>query len=117
MSSEGGPLRLESRLRFRVDQDGPSQRYEAVLEGYEHYLGDAETGREILAWHWHAESRHRHPHLHIGAAAARERLPALEKAHLPTGAVSLADVVACAVRDFGVVPLRRDWRQVLEEER
>ncbi len=37
----------------------------------------------------------------------------LQTAHLPTGYVSLADIIRLLIRDFGATPRRRDWESVL----
>ena len=51
-------------------------------------------------------------HLHIGhgAIAAREEL---HTAHLPTGYVSLPDIIRLLIRDFHAAPRRSDWQSIL----
>jgi hypothetical protein len=34
--------------------------------------------------------------------------------HLPTGFITLADIVRLLIDEFGVEPLRADWRDVLD---
>lgn len=75
-------------------------------------------GSAILAFHWHpvGPSPVRTPHLHVGVDVQVGAVW-LGKAHLPTGAVTLADVLGLVLGEFGVRPLRDDWRTVLAEAR
>jgi len=67
----------------------------------------------LLAYHWHPEGRSpiTTPHLHVGSATARAPLAG---AHLPTGTVTLPQVLRLAIREFGVQSLRNDWPAVLD---
>jgi len=88
-------------------------RFEVVITGYTYAIRD-ESEQEIIAWHWHPERAHTapHPHLHIGAGALVRR-EELYRAHLPTGIVTVADVVHSANTDFHVEPRRDDWQTIL----
>ena len=70
--------------------------------------------REILSYHWHPEGQSpitfHHLHIGNGAMAGREEL---QTAHLPTGYVSVGDIIAMLIRDFGVAPRRPDWESLL----
>ena len=79
--------------------------------GWNYQLIDR-LGRTILAFHWHpvGQSRVTWPHVHVYGRTEPEELG---KAHLPTGDVSLAAVVRMLIDDFGVVPVRPDWRAIL----
>jgi hypothetical protein len=94
---------------------------EPDVVGYAFGLQDRH-GVELLAFHRHlpgARGEPRRPHVHVSAAlrprqANGERgLVPLDKRHLPTGAVSLADVVAMLIEEFGAEPLVADWRERL----
>jgi hypothetical protein len=39
----------------------------------------------------------------------------IQRAHLPTGRVSVEDFLRTAIRDFGVKPQRDDWETVLND--
>lgn len=69
--------------------------------------------RGILAYHWHPHgpSPITYPHLHVGGQTAPV---GLIQAHLPTGRISLVDVVRMTISEFGVTPLRADWQSVLD---
>ena len=93
---------------------GPG-RWSVKTAAYEYRLSDRDD-REILAYHWHpAGSSHvRVPHRHLGPGAEIGLQP-LATAHLPTGTVSLAEVIGFAIDGLGARPLRGDWRRVLDE--
>lgn len=78
---------------------------------WSHELVD-HVGRSILAYHWHpvGQSKVTWPHVHVYGRTEPEEL---RKAHLPTGDVSLAAVVRMLSDDFGVIPVRADWRAIL----
>jgi hypothetical protein len=81
---------------------------------------------EIVVYHWEPEgiSPVRTPHLHVPAAAPillpqrpssalATRKTYLNRLHLATGFVTLADVVGVLIREFAVDPIRADWEEVL----
>lgn len=39
----------------------------------------------------------------------------VRKAHVPTGWMTVHDVVLLAVREFGVAPVRTDWETIVAE--
>ena len=122
--NEGNPIRIRGSSRlwlaFRqyyriIESEIRHAPWTVVVEGYEYNFLDSDQ-REILAYHWHSmgQSAFISQHLHIGhgAMAAREEL---HTAHLPTGYVSLADIIRLLVRDFRATPRRRDWESILSE--
>ena len=94
-----------------IEQPG---RWRTRIAGYTFALLTSE-GSEYLAYHLHEDSvsHVQTPHLHLGAGAALGWLP-LVKAHLPTGAVLLPEVIALAI-DLGARPQRADWRETLAQ--
>jgi hypothetical protein len=111
-----GPERIQLRVRLRVrvfQAQPPRGLWEAQTAAYEYRLSDQDD-REILAYHWHPEgpSHVLTPHLHLGPAAEVGRALLLA-AHLPTGQVTLREVLRLAIETFGVEPARRDWERVL----
>ncbi len=70
--------------------------------------------QELLVHHWNpgGPEAKPFPHLHLSAAAEVGNR-ALTRAHIPTGEVTLRDVVRLLVEELGVRPRRTDWRQVL----
>lgn len=120
-----GPLRSSFlaavvSLSAVPDEQAPST-WRIETRSYQISLLDR-NGREVLAWHWQPGLEFAgpdHPHLHVSAAVGfpnalgESAKVDLDKLHLPTGPVSLADVVRMLVEEFGVQPLMADWRERL----
>jgi hypothetical protein len=87
------------------------REWKVKTEGYTYRLDD-EDGRELLAYHWHPWTPPTFPHLHLKRATTR---PELQKAHIPTGRVSIEHVVRHLISDWSVPPRREDWESVLDE--
>jgi hypothetical protein len=109
-------LALAVEMRYRIVEDTAavvSSRWSVVSSMYVHTLYGP-SGDMLLAYHWHPQGRSPiiTPHLHLGSGSNANDL--LAGAHLPTGNVTLIDVVRMTVRELGVRPLRRDWAAVLE---
>ena len=111
-----GEARISFGLRYTYCVEESLRRaWDIVSVGYYYVLED-QSEREILAYHWHPHiAQIPFPHLHVGVGAGIGRRE-LSAAHLPTGHVELRDVVRLAVRDFGVTPLRDDWRDLLDAD-
>lgn len=112
---------LIARLEYRVDPAGDGgQDFQVHTTNYRYHILDRD-GREILAYHWHPDgvSSVTEPHLHLSGQlrpldAGRRAVPIpLGEMHLPTGIVSLAQVVRLLITEFGVEPRRDDWETVL----
>lgn len=91
---------------------------------YEYRLLDREE-REILAFHWHPVglSHVTDPHLHLSSrlnpidmGRNQDPLP-LAGIHIPTGFVTLEDLVRLLIAEVGICPRRPDWDAVLRENR
>ncbi len=89
---------------------------------YEYRLLDRDH-QELLVYHWQPGLRFLgpdHPHMHVSAAlhaqvdARHRREIGLDKLHMATGVVSLAAFVRMLITEFGVSPLRHDWRETLD---
>lgn len=99
---------------------GRSEGYQVRPTRYRFVVLDGQE-REIVAYHWHPSgvSTVAYPHLHLSGRlspldAGRGAEPvALGQMHLPTGPVTLADVVRLLITEFGVEPRRDDWDAVL----
>jgi hypothetical protein len=76
-----------------------------------------EAGQEIVAFHWHPwEQTYADPHVHLSYAAGALR-EELQRAHIPTGYISLNSFILFAIRDFGIETQRKDYRRILEASR
>lgn len=118
----GGPsgLMLGIAHRFVVEADQGAEggpRWRATSVAYEYRVVDARE-TELLVYHWQPGAIARgpdFPHLHVSAAltartpaTVSQRLP-LDKRHVPTGFVTLAEVVRLLIAEFGIAERRRDW--------
>ncbi len=91
-----------------------------VRIGYAYRLCE-HGGREILVYHWHPEgvSPITHPHMHLSTRIRPIPLEpvgstySLAAHHIPTGQITLADVVRYLIVEAGVEPRRGDWAEVL----
>lgn len=118
------PLRGEMALAFRfaiyyriVETDDAARGpWKVSIAGYSYAVDDAKTRREILAYHWHPEARGEfpHPHLHLTASLALPEGASRYPRHLPTARIAAEDIVRCLIAEFGVLPLKPDWEDVLE---
>jgi hypothetical protein len=105
-------LTLDVTEQYRVHEDADGWHVEIV--GY--LYGIEYEGRELVSYHWHpsGNSPITRPHMHVGAnIQVGDRW--LGKVHLPTGAVGLEQVVALAIVELGVEPLRDDWERLIDE--
>lgn len=115
-------LGLLYRQSFVADQ-AHSGGWSARTTAYTAHLYSRD-GRELIAYHWNAvgDGRVKTPHLHVGRFFVHAGLPGpfralvnrLGKAHLPTGYVTLAEILRVTITDLGVEPLRDDWAEVLD---
>jgi hypothetical protein len=71
-----------------------------------------EAGQEIVAFHWQPSAEHPDPHMHLGVGAQLGRKD-IARAHIPTGRISLEEVLRFAITELGANPLREDWEGVL----
>jgi len=102
-------------VNYRVLYAADRRTWIATIASYRYGLYDRD-GREVLSYHWHPDARSHvtTPHLHLGGGVASWR-PDVAKAHLPTGQVTLEDVLLLAIEELtlDVAPLRADWRDIL----
>jgi hypothetical protein len=112
----GVPRFLAIECWYSIVPELPSgrRRWSVETTAYMYTLFDHDMN-EILGYHWHPISRSliAAPHMHL-QAGARVGLQGLLGAHLPTGHVTLAQVVRCLIEELGVEPRRADWGAVLE---
>lgn len=107
--------------RYRIirdPSDAMSDLYRVIAGGYQYTISNHHQ-REVITYHWHPGQRSREhgPHVHIGSAVIDSDSSDIGKTfsrfHIPTGYISIAQVVRLMLTDFNVVPNRQDWQAVL----
>lgn len=123
---DGGfhPLRGDERLSISamlycriVPAPDMPRTWQPLVNGYMYTLANAQF-QEILAYHWHSDQRSHvnDPHIHLGAGA-QVGFETLANAHIPTGYISLPDVIRMAISELKAKPLRDDWEAILDGAR
>lgn len=115
-------------IAFVPDADH-DQRYWVAPMAYWYGILDGEE-REILLFHWHPEgvSDVLTPHLHVpfvssvalgqmSGKGVGGRSVHLGRMHVPTGYVSLEEIVELLIEEFDVEPRRSDWLDVMTVNR
>lgn len=114
----GTGLTVQVSQQYRViENPDPREPWQVRTVAYHYTLGET-GGHEILSYQWHPNvpGSVSFPHLHLQYGARLGR-PEFERAHLPTGRVTLEDFVRLLIDAFAVPPAREDWEQALEESR
>ncbi len=99
-------------------ENGP---YKVTTLQYEYQFATPD-GDNLLTFHWTPEtkesSQKTYHHMHIGSKLLAKDTPilpgSLNKAHIPTGRVSIESVVRFAIEELGVKPLRNGWQKDLD---
>lgn len=114
----GGPsdLWLQLRMRYRFvqkeDLDGGPWKIQTLAYSY-----TVTTGQEarILSYHWHpgGPSHESAPHLHLGDSQLIDGASLTSKQHVPTGRVSLEQVIRYLIVEHGIEPRHDDWDNTL----
>jgi hypothetical protein len=111
-----GPSRLflEVLQNYRVEE-APGERgpWKMATTTYIYALQDSE-GKEVISYHYHPGAGVTFPHMHVRSNVQIGPRP-LRKYHLPTGRVSLEEVLRQALSELKVKPARPNWREVLDE--
>ena len=112
-------------IDFVVSQTArPGEAIDVTIASYLYRILNRDE-REILAFHWHPVglSDVIDPHLHLSSrlnpiemGRNQEPLP-LADMHIPTGFVTLEDVVRLLITEFGITPRRDDWDDLLRQNR
>jgi hypothetical protein len=115
--SDPVPLRGTQTVALHITQQyaivpAESGDWRVTTHGYVYGLLKVD-GRELIGFHWHPliTPEVAFPHLHVYEAGSDRVIH--DRAHIPTGRITLEDVLRFAIRDLGVEPLRDDWDEVL----
>jgi hypothetical protein len=109
--SSSDPISFTFQMQYRiVEAEGERGQWKVKTAGYNYSIQD-ESEQEILGYHWHPNTVLAYPHLHICSASG---VNLLRKIHLPTGRISVEDVLQLLIEQFKVRPIRQDWQKVLK---
>lgn len=129
---QGLPLKLQHRstnygltasLRFKiVPAPPPAGPFRTTVVGYTFELRRGATptnkGDRVIAYHHHPRptTRVQSPHCHLGLSPADVGMAAAigSGRHLPTGRITLEEIVVYLIDEVKVVPARADWRDVVK---
>jgi len=112
-------IELRARMRYKIildDREGMGP-YRVTTRAYDYSLHGLDSS-QVLDYHWHpgGNSHEIEPHLHLGDAQLADNALLDSKQHLPTGRITLEDVVRAAIR-LGAAPLVNDWdKRLMESE-
>jgi hypothetical protein len=113
------PLGLRMRQCYRLTEDSAAparRRWRVDVIDYAYIFVRTDTGQELLAFHWHphvTDQAFPHVHLESGLGILRD----LVGIHVPTGPLTLEDVIRFAIEELRVRPRVRDWAAALERTR
>jgi len=118
--NKGSPSKLKSnpilfltvKMLYRVTEiTGEKGPWKVSTAAYYYGIHDRHQS-EILSYHWHPQTERNYPHIHLHSGSSVIR--ALQGIHLPTGRVSLEQVLRLLIEEMKVKPIRPDWNKVLE---
>lgn len=108
-------LLLSIRMQYEIvptnDPERPPWRVSTRAYAYE--LQTA-SGELVVSYHWHPQGgRILYPHARLGHTQLAEDAVLHQKAHNPTGRVSLESIVRACITEYGVTPMLEDWDKTL----
>lgn len=110
-------------IEFEVYDTGAhgQARFRVKTRRYQHEILTEDFG-EVVLFHWHPDEEagqvvRLHPHIHIGPRLLVDDPAITRRAHVPSGRVSVEDVIDFAIRDLDATPRRDDWESVINESR
>lgn len=114
-------LFLGFNQRYRILRNHQATREQSyrVTTTYLEYAIFDHNQREILVYHWHPQGKSNviTPHFHVGSAVldttGHEMGKTFSRLHLPSGHVTIADVVRALIEEFNVRPIHERWDETL----
>ncbi len=92
-----------------VPLNGP---WKTTTRAYQYHVTKMD-GSEIILFHWHPASTVTQPHLHLGRSTLDPDGVLSRTSHVPTGRISLEQVIGLLINDLDVVPRRTDCQEIL----
>lgn len=110
----GPALMLRVQMQYEIirttEPDRPPWRVSTRAYAYEL---QTTSGELVLSYHWHPSSAVQAPHTHLGHTQLAPDAVLSQKAHQPTGRVSLESVVRACITEYNVRALKEDWDKTL----
>ena len=110
-----GPIYFSATQQFHTAKGtGPRWRdWKVYTDGYAYTVSeDPDLSHELISWHWHPTTR-LDTHIHVGKQHPTHS--GLAEYHIPSGRVSLEQVIRFLIADLGVTPQRPNWDGVLSD--
>jgi hypothetical protein len=105
-----GPWTMAMAIAYRaIEIQGNRGPWKISTAKYRYEL--FADNKSIVAYDWHPGRERDAPHLHVDCGIKSPYFH--HKVHLPTGRVSLEEVLRMAIEDLDVKPRRSDWDAVL----
>ncbi len=93
-----------------TEADRPPWR--VSTRGYAYEMQTA-SGELVWSYHWHPSARVPNPHAHLGRTQLAQDAVLYQKAHNPTGRVSLESVIRACITEYQAVPMNDEWDKTL----
>lgn len=115
ISTKSEIFTLSFQQTFHIEKKALLNRFKVCTDEYIYGLTNDED-QEVLQFHWHPVTTPDipFPHLHIKPGAGRNIRIEILKAHFRTDRWAFEDFALLLIDNFGVVPDRKDAREVLE---
>lgn len=119
-TADGGRIGLDLGMQYEVvalPDDPVRGPYKVSTRKYMYTVKSPPDG-EVLAWHWHPSTSGNaghEPHVHVGTRELGPESLLKKKMHIPTGRVSIEEVIRFCITELGGVPQRQDWLSVLAD--
>lgn len=109
-----GPA-LNFTFSFHLEPLQENGEWRMTTRRYDFTLTErTDRAKLVFGWHWHPASRRSkitYPHVHVPSAAA------FSTRHIPTGRVSIEDVIMFGFDDLGVTPSHEQAMAIVEANR
>ena len=96
-----------------IPDDRTPGSFKVKTLSYEYNIERKKDKQEVVCSHWEGDAaRNPIPHIHIGSITVAANAPLSNKTHIPSGRVSVEDVVSFLIKEMGVKPTKnrhRDW--------
>ena len=107
-------LRVQMQYEIVPTEDADRPPWRISTRAYAYEL-QTMSGELVWSFHWHPTSSAKAPHIHLGHTQLAPHAVLSQKAHHPTGRVSLESVVRACITEYNAQPLKDDWEKTLAQ--